>query len=121
MLPSRQPRLTVDVIVRRRSDPDQVLLVRRGSPPPGWAFPGGFVEYGETVEQAAEREAREETSLEVRRVRQFHVYSDPSRDPRGHTVSVVFLGEADGEPLGADDAAEARWFHRDQVPEDMRA
>lgn len=109
----------MDVIVRRRSDPAQVLLIRRGSPPPGWALPGGFVEYGEAVEQAAAREAREETNLPVRLVRQFHVYSDPARDPRGHTVSVVFLGEADGEPRGGDDAAEARWFHRDHLPADM--
>src|SRR5512132_2798496 len=108
--PARQPRLTVDVVVLRAGRPGEVLLVRRGSPPPGWALPGGFVDYGETVEQAAEREAREETGLGVRNLRQFHVYSDPGRDPRGHSVTVVFLGEADGEPVGMDDAAEARWF-----------
>jgi 8-oxo-dGTP diphosphatase len=106
----------VDVVVFRESDPGQVLLVRRGSPPPGWALPGGFVEYGETVERAAEREALEETGLRVRLTGQLHVYSDPARDPRGHTVSVVFLGRAEGEPEGGTDAAEARWFPAGELP-----
>jgi 8-oxo-dGTP diphosphatase len=65
------------------------------------------------------REAREETSLSVELVRQFHVYSDPGRDPRGHTVSVVFIGRADGEPRGADDAAEARAFLPEELPEEL--
>ena len=119
MPPERQPRLTVDVVVRRRGQADQVLLVRRRHPPHGWALPGGFVEYGESVEQAAVREALEETGLRVSLTRQFHVYSDPSRDPRGHTVSVVFLGEADGEPAGGDDAAEARWVDLARLPSDL--
>jgi 8-oxo-dGTP diphosphatase len=109
----------VDVVVFRRGHPLQVLLVRRGSPPPGWALPGGFVDYGETVEAAAAREAREETGLEVRLIRQFRVYSDPGRDPRGHSVTVVFLAEADGEPVGQDDAAEARWFPAPDLPPDL--
>ena len=114
-----QPRLTTDVVARRASDPSQVLLVRRGRPPFGWALPGGFVEYGETVEHAAAREALEETGLPVRLLRQFHVYSDPGRDPRHHSVSVVFLAEADGEPRGSDDAAEAGWFRFDRLPEEI--
>ena len=114
---ARQPRLTTDVVARRAGQPGQVLLVRRRNPPPGWAFPGGFVEYGETVEQAAAREALEETGLSVRLIRQFHVYSDPARDPRHHSISVVFLAEADGEPQGSDDAAEARWFDVTQLPD----
>src|SRR3990172_10671813 len=99
-----QPRLTADVIITRGGDPRWVLLVRRRYPPHGWALPGGFVDYGESVEQAAIREALEETGLSVSLERQFHVYSDPARDPRGHTVTVVFIGQADGQPVGGDDA-----------------
>ena len=113
----RQPRLTVDVIVEVGKD--RLVLIRRKNPPPGWALPGGFVDAGETVEQAAVREALEETSLRVELVRQFHVYSDPARDPRGHTVSVVFIGRAQGEPRGADDAAEARTFPVDALPQEL--
>jgi 8-oxo-dGTP diphosphatase len=98
---------------------EQIVLIRRKNPPPGWALPGGFVDAGETVEQAAVREALEETSLSVELVRQFHVYSDPGRDPRGHTVSVVFVGRAEGEPKGADDAAEAQAFPRTDLPKEL--
>ena len=77
------------------------------------------MDYGETVEEAAVREAQEETSLQVKLARQFHVYSDPRRDPRGHTVSVVFVASAEGEPVGADDAAEARVFDMNALPEEM--
>ena len=110
-----QPRLTVDVIIELGVE-REIVLVRRKNPPHGWALPGGFVDCGETVEQAACREALEETSLRVELTRQFHVYSDPSRDPRGHTVSVVFVGTSEGKPVGADDAAEAKGFSRDQLP-----
>jgi len=113
----RQPRLTVDVIIELSGE--RLVLIRRKYPPLGWALPGGFVDVGETVEQAARREALEETSLSVELVRQFHVYSDPARDPRGHTVSVVFVGRAEGEPRGADDAAEARGFARNELPEPL--
>jgi len=113
----RQPRLTVDVIVE--AGKDRLVLIRRKNPPPGWALPGGFVDAGETVEQAAVRETLEETSLRVELVRQFHVYSDPARDPRGHTVSVVFIGRAQGEPRAADDAAEARTFPVDALPQEL--
>ena len=113
----RQPRLTVDVIVE--AGKDRLVLIRRKNPPPGWALPGGFVDAGETVEQAAVRETLEETSLRVELVRQFHVYSDPARDPRGHTVSVVFIGRAEGEPRAADDAADARAFPVDALPQEL--
>jgi 8-oxo-dGTP diphosphatase len=95
----------------------RVVLIERKNPPPGWALPGGFVDAGETVEDAAVREAAEETGLEVELVRQFHVYSDPSRDPRGHTVSVVFVGRARGSPEAASDAAEAGVFTAASLPE----
>jgi 8-oxo-dGTP diphosphatase len=115
----KSPLLTVDVVIRMDGDPRRVVLIRRKNPPPGWAIPGGFVDWGESVEQAAVREAREETSLEVTLIRQFHTYSDPSRDPRGHSVAVVFLADATGRPVGADDAAEARVFTADELPEEI--
>jgi 8-oxo-dGTP diphosphatase len=95
---------------------DRVVLVRRKNPPHGWAIPGGFVDDGEPLEAAAAREAEEETGLAVTLVEQFHSYSDPTRDPRRHTISTVFLARATGEPLGGDDAAEARAFAWDALP-----
>jgi 8-oxo-dGTP diphosphatase len=118
-LPAKCPRLTVDIIIRMEGDPRRIVLVLRKNPPPGWALPGGFVDWGETLEEAAVREAREETGLEVTLLRQFHAYSDPSRDPRGHTVGVVFIGEATGRPVGADDAKEARVFSPDELPREI--
>ena len=100
------PRLTVDVVIELLDRPDRpIVLIERRHPPPGWALPGGFVELGETVEAAARREAREETGLSVELDGLLGVYSDPARDLRGHTVSVVFHGRAHGEPVAADDAA----------------
>lgn len=113
------PGLTCDILIQLNGDPRRIVLVRRKNRPLGWALPGGFVDRGETVEQAAVREAREETGLEIELIRQFHVYSDPERDPRGHTVSVVFVARAEGTPLGADDAAEAKGFCPDQFPADI--
>jgi 8-oxo-dGTP diphosphatase len=117
--PQRHTRLTVDVIITRPGHPRHFVLVKRRNAPLGWALPGGFVDDGETVEAAAEREAKEETGLNVRLVRQFHVYSEPGRDPRGHTITVVFIGEAEGDPTGGDDAADARCFSVDALPPDM--
>jgi 8-oxo-dGTP diphosphatase len=120
----RNPVPTVDIIIEIEdgavhSGARCIVLIKRKNPPFGWAIPGGFVDYGETLEAAAVREAREETSLEVRLVRQFHAYSDPSRDPRRHTISTVFIATAGGAPAGADDAAEARVFSIDELPEPL--
>ena len=92
------------------------MLIRRKNPPPGWALPGGFVDYGESVEDAAVREALEETSLKVQLVELFHVYSDPARDSRQHTIATVFIATAQGVPCGADDAAEAAVFDEYTLP-----
>ena len=108
------PHLSVDIVILL---PDQrLVLVERGNEPKGWALPGGFVDVGESLEAAAVRETKEETGLDVRLVEQFRAYSDPRRDPRGHTVSTVFIGTADGEPRGGDDAAAARAFAWDALP-----
>ena len=111
----KTPLLTVDIIIRI-GDKNHVVLIRRKNPPLGWAIPGGFVDIGETVEQAAVREALEETSLNVTLQELLGVYSDPRRDPRGHTVSVVFIADAEGTPRGADDAREARIFEISALP-----
>lgn len=100
------PLLTVDIIIEM-TDRDEcpLVLIERKNPPYGWAIPGGFVDIGETVEAAAVREAREETSLEVTLTELLGIYSDPQRDKRGHTVSIVYIAQASGEPKAQDDAA----------------
>ncbi|HOP63219.1 MAG TPA: NUDIX hydrolase [Spirochaetota bacterium] len=116
----RNPAPTVDIIIETESGGMKgIVLIKRKNPPYGWAIPGGFVDYGESLENAAVREAKEETSLDVELVRQFHSYSDPLRDPRQHTISTVFIAKASGEPRGMDDAAEAKIFRYDQIPSDM--
>jgi 8-oxo-dGTP diphosphatase len=110
----RVPRVTVDVVIEHRAG--GVVLIRRRHPPPGWAIPGGFVDYGETVEDAARREAAEETGLAVALRELFGVYSDPRRDARGHTVSIVFIASADGIPHAADDAADVGIFAPENPP-----
>ncbi len=100
------PDLAVDVIIELEDRPGRpIVLIERRFPPAGHALPGGFVDIGETVEVAARREAREETGLEIRLARLLGVYSDPARDPRGHTVSLVYIATACGEPVAGDDAA----------------
>lgn len=99
------PLLTVDTIIELRDRHDRpIVLIKRRNPPHGWAFPGGFVDMGETTEQAAVREAKEETGLDVVLVMLLGCYSDPARDPRGHTASVVYIAHASGSPNAADDA-----------------
>lgn len=107
------PLLTVDIIIRHEGG---IVLIERKNPPPGWALPGGFVDKGESVEAAAVREAKEETSLDVTLVEQFHVYSRPDRDPRFHTVSVVFLARGTGSLKGRDDARKAAVFTEETLP-----
>jgi 8-oxo-dGTP diphosphatase len=107
------PLLTVDIIIENQ---DGIVLIERKNPPHGWALPGGFVDYGESLEAAAIREAKEETSLTIQLREQFYAYSEPSRDPRHHTVSVVFIATAQGVPKGADDAKAARPFSAGQFP-----
>jgi 8-oxo-dGTP diphosphatase len=114
--PPKTPLLTVDVIVELEGRPGEVVLIERRNPPPGWALPGGFVDWGESVAAAARREALEETSLEVELIEQFFVYSDPRRDARGSTASVVFLCRARGEPRADDDAKNVRLFPLDALP-----
>ena len=116
----RNPFPTVDIIIETETPQKKgIVLIKRKNPPFGWAIPGGFVDYGESLEQAAIREAAEETTLKVTLKRQFHTYSDPKRDPRHHTISTVFIASAEGEPVGQDDAAEAAVFSQNEIPEDM--
>ncbi len=107
------PMPTVDMIIEKNKG---VVLVKRRFPPLGWAIPGGFVEYGETVETAARREAKEETGLTLVGMKQFHVYSDPKRDPRQHTIATVFTSRGKGTVKGGDDAAEAKVFYEGRLP-----
>jgi len=111
----KNPVPTVDAIIEI-GDQRRIVLIERKNEPHGWALPGGFVDYGETVAAAAVREALEETGLAVELTELFHVYSDPARDARLHTVSTVFLARAQGEPKGADDAARAELFGLDELP-----
>jgi 8-oxo-dGTP diphosphatase len=109
----KNPIPTVDVIIRLN---DGVVLIKRRNPPLGWALPGGYQDAGESCEAAAIREAHEETGLAVTLESLFYVYSDPRRDPRKHTISTVFIARASGEPVGMDDAEEARVFSLDDLP-----
>ena len=112
----RNPLLTVDVIIETGGG---IVLIERKNPPFGWAIPGGFVDYGETIEDAVRREAKEETGLDIDQVRQYHTYSDPKRDPRHHTVTVMFIATASGTPNACDDAKKAEIFTRETLPEDI--
>jgi 8-oxo-dGTP diphosphatase len=102
--PPKTPLLTVDTIIRVNGDLKSIVLIERCNPPLGWALPGGFVDVGERLEAAAVREAKEETGLNVTLELMLGCYSDPDRDPRGHTVGVVYIARAHGQPAAADDA-----------------
>lgn len=113
----RNPFPTVDIIVEM--SPGEIVLIKRKNPPPGWALPGGFVDYGESLEEAAMRELKEETNLTATSLRQMHTYSRPDRDPRFHTIATVFIARAEGSPLAQDDAAEIGIFSRENLPQEM--
>lgn len=116
----RNPAPTVDIIIELSDRPARpIVLIERKNPPFGWAIPGGFVDYGESVETAAIREAKEETGLDIELIEQFYVYSDPSRDPRQHTLSVVFLATAIGQPQAADDAKHLELFEPWRIPQNL--
>ncbi len=131
----RNPAPTVDILIH---DPGRgIVLIRRRNEPPGWALPGGFIDYGESAEAAAVREAREETGLDVELTGLVGVYSEPERDPRHHTLSVIYAARVRGEataaaaggdaasvaapiaPIAGDDAADARFFAPDDLPQPM--
>jgi 8-oxo-dGTP diphosphatase len=111
------PLLAADAIIELADLPGRpIVLIERAYPPLGWAIPGGFVDVGETVEQAARREAKEETGLDVRLIALLGIYSDPARDPRGHTVTPVYVAEASGLPVAGDDAKNCQIFLLDELP-----
>ena len=103
----KNPFPTVDIIIENMAG---IVLIERANPPFGWAIPGGFVDYGESLEDAARREALEETGLSIELLGQFHTYSDPSRDARQHNISTVFIAKADGTPKAGSDAKQTQVF-----------
>ncbi len=109
----RNPIPTTDIIIMIDN---AIVLIKRKNPPEGWALPGGFIDYGETAEAAAVREALEETSLEITDLQLFGVYSDPERDPRHHTLTVVFTARANGQPKASDDAGDIGLFSKGRLP-----
>ncbi|MHB8121882.1 MAG: NUDIX domain-containing protein [Desulfuromonadaceae bacterium] len=110
----RNPLPTVDIIIELDSG---IVLIERRNEPFGWALPGGFVDYGESLESAAVREAREETSLEISNLRLLGCYSDPARDERMHTISTVYIATGHGNPIAADDAVNLAIFRLNSLPQ----
>lgn len=116
----RNPAPTVDIIIELIDRPGRpIVLIERKNEPMGWAIPGGFVDYGESIETAAVREAEEEVSLKVKLIEQFYVYSAPDRDPRQHTLSIVFIATAKGKPVAADDAKNLGIFNQYDLPQNL--
>jgi ADP-ribose pyrophosphatase YjhB (NUDIX family) len=113
----RNPIPTVDIIIEMESG--GIILIKRKNPPLGWAIPGGFVDYGESLEAAAIREAKEETNLDVELVRQFHAYSAPDRDPRHHTITTVYIAKAKTKPEAGDDAVAIGVFTESSLPDEI--
>ncbi|MBF0474639.1 MAG: NUDIX hydrolase [Deltaproteobacteria bacterium] len=113
----RNPIPTVDIIIE--VTPGRFVLIQRANPPYGWALPGGYVDYGESLEAAAVREAFEETGLRVKLMRQLGAYSDPKRDPRQHNISIVFVASASGVPQAGDDAKDLGIFTETTLPIDL--
>lgn len=114
------PLLAADAIIQLVDRPDcPIVLIERQNPPFGWAIPGGFVDVGESVEHAAVREALEETRLDVRLTMLLGLYSSPNRDPRGHTVTAVYLAESGGNPVAADDAKNIKIVTLDSLPQPL--
>jgi len=112
----KNPIPTVDIIIEYKNG---IVLIERKNFPFGWAIPGGFVDYGESLETAAIREAKEETNLDVILISQLHTYSSPNRDPRQHTVSTVFIAKGNGIFKAKDDAVNAEIFTKKNLPENM--
>ena len=111
----KNPIPTVDIIIEIESK--GMVLIKRKNPPYGWALPGGFVDYGESLEEAAVREAKEETDLDVKLIGQFHTYSNTKRDPRHHSISTVYVAKANGVPQAKDDAIEIGIFNETNLPD----
>ena len=113
----KNPSPTADIIIEVKKDDgsEGIILIQRKFSPPGWAIPGGFVDYGESLEEAAVREAKEETDLNVTLKHQLHTYSDPDRDPRKHTITTVFVAEGQGQPKAKDDAKDIGIFTREEI------
>jgi len=113
----RNPTPTVDIIIKIASK--GIVLIKRKNPPYGWAIPGGFVDYGESLEEAALREAKEETNLDVNLIKQFHTYSYSRRDPRFHTISTVYIAKSKGIPQAKDDAIAIGIFTESNLPDEI--
>jgi ADP-ribose pyrophosphatase YjhB (NUDIX family) len=113
----QNPIPTVDIIIEIESK--GIVLIKRKNPPYGWAIPGGFVDYGESLEKAAVREAKEETNLNVKLIRQFYTYSDPKRDPRHHSISTVYIAKGKGILKAKDDAVEIGVFTQSNLPDEI--